>query len=167
MRFGGDGDGKAIRGCIVRLGWTDTLVRTSDGIIMSIPNKELADKPVSNLSRIQISNVKQTLRFKYSDADKLPKLTQDIKDEIRTACPAVIDDGSRPFRVFWCNYDRTGLEVSIDVSFRIKLLSDEYHENRQNMLIAIRNAVKKNDMKFAVIDEDVIEDLLMKTQQQQ
>lgn len=119
----------------------------------------VVDQSISNLSRIQISNVQQTLRFKYADADKLPQLMEDIKDEIRKACPELIDDGTRPFRCFWTDYGHTGLEVSVNANFRIKLLGDAYYENRQNMLIAIRKAVKKNKMEFAVLDEETIERL--------
>ena len=42
VRFG---DGK-ISGMIASLGWTDTLVRGSDGVMVSVPNKELGKSQV-------------------------------------------------------------------------------------------------------------------------
>lgn len=152
VRFG---DGK-IAGMITDTGWTDTLIRGPDGIMVSVPNKDLANKPIRNLSRISLSGVEQLLRFKYNDADKLPKALEDIKDEIRKACPDVIVDGSRPFRAFWTGYGRTGLEVTIQAHFRIKLVSNDFWVNRQNMLMAINRAVKKNGIEFSVVDEDLL-----------
>ena len=43
---------------------------------------------------MQMSSVKQELRFKYKDADKLPQLVEDIKEEIKKACPDAITDGT-------------------------------------------------------------------------
>jgi len=115
-----------------------------------------ADKPIRNLSRISISSVEQELRFKYSDAEKIPKLLEDIKEEIKEACPDLITDGSRPFRCYWTDYGKTGLEVSIKAHFRIKLLGEAYHENRQNMLMAINRAVKNNKVEFSTLDEKLL-----------
>ena len=81
---------------------------------------------------------------------------QDIKDEIRKACPEVIDDGSRAFRAYWTNYGTLGLEVTVEAHFRIRILGDPFWENRQNMLMAINRAVKKNRMEFAVVDDDLV-----------
>lgn len=100
-----------------------------------------------------MSSVQQQLLFKFTDADKMPQLMQDIKDEIVKACPEVITDGSRPFRAFWTGYGPAGLEVTVDAHFRIKLLGNPFWENRQNMLIAINKAVKKNKMEFVALDE--------------
>ncbi|CAB9504732.1 Mechanosensitive ion channel [Seminavis robusta] len=160
IRFG---DGK-IAGLIAHMGWTDTLVRSSDGVMVSVPNKVLADQSISNLSRIQISCVKQELRFKYGDGDKIPKVMDDIKDEIRKACPQLIEDGSRPFRAFWTSYGTTGLEATVEAHFRVKLLGDPFWENRQNMLIAINRAVKKNRVELVhLLDEEFFQAFQTKT----
>ena len=119
----------------------------------------LADKPIRNLSRIHMSSVKQDLRFKFSDADKIPQLLEDIKEEIIKACPDVILDGSRPFRAFWTGYGQSGLDVTVDAHFKIKLLGNPFWENRQNMLIAINKAVKKNKMEFLAVDEKLLDAL--------
>lgn len=155
------GDGK-ITGLVASLGWMDTLVRGPDGVMVAVPNKDLADKPIRNLSRVQISSVKQELRFKYSDADKIPKLMEDIKNEIKVACPEVIVDGSRPFRAYWTGYGTLGLEVHVEAHFRIKLLGVPFWENRQKMLVAINDAVKKNGMEFAAVNEELLNAILKK-----
>jgi small-conductance mechanosensitive channel len=98
--------GNGISGTVERMGWMETILRQPDDSKLAVPNADLASQQVSNLSRIHRSQVKQTLRFQYEDVDKLPKLIEDIKQEIREACPMLIVDGSRPFRVhFTCYQD--------------------------------------------------------------
>lgn len=87
---------------------------------------------------------------------------EDIKDEIIKACPEVITDGTRPFRAFWTGYGTVGLEATVDAHFRIKLLGTPFWENRQNMLIAINAAVKKNRMEFLAVDEKLFNALYKK-----
>lgn len=127
----------------------ETIIRGSDEVMVSVPNNDLARQQVSNLSRVRHSQVKTTLRFKLADADELPQLLETIKDEIVTACPAVIADGSRPFRVVWSDYGPDFLQVDVDVHLRVRPIGDEYWISRQRILQAIRKAVKKNDLTFA------------------
>jgi small-conductance mechanosensitive channel len=137
-------------GSVAKLGWLETVLRGSDEIMVTMPNSDLLSQRVCNLSRIHQSQVKQTLQFSYADSEKLPQLLQDIKTEIRSSCPAVITDGSRPFRCYWTSFQPNYLEVILDAHFRIKPVGDSYHENRQRVLQAIHRAVKKNDMTFKV-----------------
>jgi small-conductance mechanosensitive channel len=135
-------------GTVARLGWLETVFRGSDEVMITLPNSQLLSEQVCNLSRIHQSQVKQTLRFPFSDSEKLPQLLQDIKTEIRSHCPSVITDGSRPFRCYWTDYADDHLEVVVDSHFRVKPVGDAYHENRQRVLLAIDQAVKKNNMEF-------------------
>lgn len=77
-------------GTVERLGWLETVLRGSDELMITVPNSQILSEQVCNLSRIHQSQVIQTLRFPYSDSDKLPQLLQDIKHEIRSSCPSVI-----------------------------------------------------------------------------
>ena len=127
----------------------ETVIRGSDEVMVSVPNTDLAKQQVSNLSRVRHSQVKTTLRFKLKDADELPHLLETIKEEIIATSPAVITDGSRPFRVVWSDYGSDALEVDVNVHLRIRPMGDEYWVTRQRILHAIRKAVKKHDMTFA------------------
>lgn len=138
-----------LEGTIVKLGWMETIVRGPDETMVSIPNSDLARQQLSNLSRVRQSQVTQTLRFKLKDADGMPGLLESIKEEIMEACPTVITDGSRPFRVVWSDYGADFLQVDVDVHLRVRPIGDEYWTNRQRILQAIRKAVKKNDLTFA------------------
>ena len=96
--------------------------------------------------------VKQTLRFKYKDIDRIPNLLKAIKDEIRKVCPRVIDDGSRPFRAFMTGYHADHISAVVDAHFKVPRLGDAFWENRQNVLLAINKAVEDFGMEFAVVD---------------
>lgn len=57
-------------------------------------------------------------------------------------------DGSRPFRCYWTDYGDNCLKVVVDAHFQIKPVGEAYHENRQRVLVAIDQAVKKNSLQF-------------------
>jgi len=122
-------------------------------MITSIPNTQLANLRLTNVSRIRKCQVKQILRFSYEDASKFPALFSDIKKEIRASCPHVIVDGSRPFRVYWTDYKDGYLEVTVDAHFNIKPTGDVFYENKQQYLMAIHRAVKQNDVTFVVRED--------------
>ena len=50
-----------------------------DEVITKIPNTQLSDIRISNRSRLKFSQVKQKLRFRYEDIDKIPSLVEDIR----------------------------------------------------------------------------------------
>jgi small-conductance mechanosensitive channel len=142
--------GNGIGGTIVKMGWMETMIRGPDEITLTVPNADLASQHVSNLSRVNRSQVKQTLRFEYKDVDKLPLVVQDIKKEIKSACPELISDGTRPFHVHFTGYGPDHCEVRVNAHFDVKPVGDDYWDNRQRVLLAIKKAVKKHDMEFAI-----------------
>lgn len=97
------------------------------------------------------SQVHQVLRFKYhEEADVLlPELIEGMKKEIKRSCPTIITDGSRPFRIHMTSYEKSGLEVTCDLHFRIRPVGDNYWDNRQEVLWAIARTVKRSKLEFA------------------
>jgi len=160
VRFNDD----ASEGTIVKLGWMETVLRGNDEVPYTVPNADFTKRRVSNLSRVRFCRVRQVLRFELTEVRKLPALFQSIKEEIQLACPDVVTDGSRPFRVHWTDYSSTttapadyygisnnnnALEVVVEAHFRVKPVGDEYWDNRQNCLKAINRAVMINQVAFA------------------
>lgn len=78
---------------------------------------------------------------------KIKQLLEDIKMEIRMACPLLIDDSSEPFRVYWTDLDGDKAVLSIETHFRIPRLGSQYWENRQEVPAAISRAVEKYNTK--------------------
>ena len=138
-------------GVVKRIGLIETEIRGYDNIVTIVPNSKLFNQKISNLSKSTKSQVKQTLRFRYSDIKKLPATLASIKEEIVKACPKLITDGSRPFRADLFNYNEDHIEVKVNCHFNdIVPFSDEYCENRQRMLHAIAHAIEGNDVEFAL-----------------
>ena len=142
-------------GKVISIGWLDTCMAGADDIQVRIPNSEIASKRIYNISRMKRSQVKQKLRFKYSDIDKIPKLISDLKREIRAACPKLVVDGSRPFRVHWRGIEDEpalsgSLIVVVDTHHDIRPMSDAYYDNREKVMEAIMEATKQNNMKIAL-----------------
>lgn len=143
-------------GVVERLGILFTEVRGGDEVITKIPNSQLANQRVSNLSRMQRSQVTQTLRFEYEDLPKMPELLESIKQEIQQACPNVITDGSRPFRANLNSFNADHIEVVVDTRHNLPPIGKVYFDNRQQVLEAIARAVAKHNVKFAIPEFQVI-----------
>ena len=121
-----------------------------DEIVTKIPNSQIAKQRVSNLSRLEKSQVKTTIYFAYEDLDKLPAVIANIKREIGDSCPNLITDGSRPFRITWTDYKDDHLEVLVQCHFKYPPSSDAYWDTRQNVLLAIGRAAKKANVQFDI-----------------
>jgi small-conductance mechanosensitive channel len=137
--------GNGLSGTIVNLGWMETILRSSDETLVTVPNTDLFKQRVSNLSRVRLSQVKQVLNVTVVDAEHIPLLLDRLVYEITLACPKLVTDGTRPFRVVWTAINGDGThEVTIDTRHKIKPTSDEYWVNRQNLLAAIQRALKQH-----------------------
>ena len=145
VRFG---DGTA--GTVFKIGWMHTVIRLSDNTRTRIPNAQLANKTVTNLSRCTQCQVKTVLYFDYSDMQKLPALIKDIKEDVKANCPALITDGSRPFRVHWTDITDDRLAVTCDLHFEVKPYGDPYLNTKQQALEALGQALAKNKVELAV-----------------
>jgi hypothetical protein len=94
--------------------------------------------------------VKQTLRFSYEDLAKISDIVAAIKMEIKKTCPALITDGSRPFRVHFKDFQPDHLEVGVDCHFDLPPMGNVFWENRQEVLLAISKATQCLGVQFAV-----------------
>ena len=137
-------------GRVISIGWLDTTLASTDDIHVRIPNSEIASKRIANVSRAKRSQVKQTIRLRYDDIDKIPKLVDDLKEEVKAACPKLVLDGSRPFRVHWRSMADDHVSVVVDTHHDIPPMTQLFYDNQQRLMIAIATAVKKNGMKFAL-----------------
>ena len=101
-----------------------------DEIITKIPNTQLSDIRVSNLSNLKFSQVKQSLYFEFKHLDDMPDFVNELEKAIKS-CNKVISDGSRFFLVTWTGYTPKGLEVVVDCKVKYKPGSGAYYAARQ------------------------------------
>jgi len=145
--------GNAIQGVVIKVGVLESLVKHDGEMLTAVPNKELANQRLTNLSRIKFAQVSQTLRFDYKDASTIPKIIDEIRNEIRASCPHVVTDGSRPFRIFWSSYGESCLEVMVDVRMSIPPIGDRFFEGRQEVLMAINRALDRLGVQLVVLED--------------
>jgi small-conductance mechanosensitive channel len=117
--------GDGTNGTIQKIGWMQTTLRNYDEMIEVVPNSELGNQRVKNVSRVTMCQVKQFLRFRYEDAEKFDQLLPSILEEIKEACPKAITDGSRPFRAIWTGYREDYLEGKSDRVLWLVLLDTD------------------------------------------
>lgn len=143
------GDGTC--GIVTDIDWMHTTVRGFDEVEIIIPNSQFFGGKLSNKSRITKCRVKQTLRFKHSDMNKIPQFIVDVKRKIKNCCPKLICDGSRPFQVHLRSIEETHLAVILDMHFDVKPDGDDDFDNRQNVLLAVGNILDKYQIELVQI----------------
>jgi small-conductance mechanosensitive channel len=104
------------------------------------------------VSRTRSSSIRQTLAVRYDDMDRLPKLCQDIKEEIREAVGDLLITEGRPFRVIWRDFKNTYLEVFVLAFLKVKPNGNDYYDAQEKVLQAISRAMEKNGCEFSYTD---------------
>lgn len=147
-----EGDGieiDGLKGKVIQQGWMETIIRQGDEVLVSVPSIDLDKKQLANRSRVYTSQVALNLRVHYDHVGQLSQFVQDVQTELKQACPKLITDGSRPFRVHWTDYQTDHLTVAINSYYRILFGSDEYWDNRMEVLSAVNRAASRNGIRFA------------------
>jgi small-conductance mechanosensitive channel len=142
--------GDGTKGTVADLGAFDMHIRGPDGVVTRIPNGQVANQRVRNLSRTGECMVHQELWFSYDDMDRMPQILEAIKQAIIEDCPKLIKDGRRAFHVVWTGFAKDHLDVTVQASFDIPPTGDEYHLNRQSVMQAIARGVKSQGVDFAI-----------------
>mgnify|MGYP005845273233 CR=1 FL=1 len=140
--------GDGTEGTIVRIGLVETEVLGSDHVPIRVPNSQIVGKKVHMYSRVSKSQFKQTLRFKYSDLQKMKTVLADIKKEIIASCGSEKMIGEPSVQL--TSYEDDHIKVSVSCSFDFKPGSSEFGEVKQRSLFAIADAIKKNSVEFAL-----------------
>jgi small conductance mechanosensitive channel len=143
--------GNGIKGTVDKIGIFETLIRDASEMVTHVPNAELTKQRITNISRNSYSRVKQQINLDYKDIDRLPHIMGEIERGIRLSCPFVVQDGSKPLRVYFYEYDDCYLKVIVDVRLKVKPYGTEYYTSRQHVLLVIGRAVKGCNANFVVL----------------
>ena len=127
-----------------------------DEILTRIPNEQMANRRICNMSRMKKCRVRTTLRFRHSDWEKVGPVCKEIKQEIARECPALISDGSRPFRAFLTAIADDHLKVVVDARFNLPPMGNVFFENRDKVLTVILGVLKRNGIELALPAHHII-----------
>jgi small-conductance mechanosensitive channel len=136
-------------GVIESVNMFHTYIRRPNEVIVKIPNADMEQNQVSNLSDTKYSQVKQTLHLTLAAVKKIDTLIDNIKSEIIQSCPKLIRDEHRSFRVNWTSYKHRHIEVLVDCKFDIPPGTDEFYDNQQEVLKAIARATHDVEVNFS------------------
>lgn len=142
--------GDGTEGVVRKIGLVETQIVGYDHVPIRIPNAQLSRMRVSNLDRIPICRVRQVLRFRYADLDRIHVVLKAIRDQIQSSCPKLITDGSYPFRAVLSSYESDHIQATVDCHFRIAHASAESVENKEQVLLAIAKAMREEEVAFAL-----------------
>lgn len=135
-----------VEGYVKEIGLLETIIEGYDDITTRIPNSQMTSARVSNLSKVDRRRETQTLRFRYSDMEKIPDTLNEIKDEIRLSCPKLNGEVIAVLNSF----ENDHIEAEVKAHFDIKPATVEGLENRHDFLLAIARAMKKKKVSFAL-----------------
>jgi MscS family membrane protein len=103
-------------GTVEKVGLRSTQIRTSDGLLLVVPNKKLVDSLVTNLSRVQRRRVWIRVGLLYSTPTSvLESLQKDLLTEVQ-ALPFILSEPTRP-QVLFTNYLDSAIELSLIAYF--------------------------------------------------
>ncbi|GIV25331.1 MAG: hypothetical protein KatS3mg026_1023 [Bacteroidia bacterium] len=96
-------------GTIERIGLRSTLIRTTDGTLLVIPNKKLADSPLENLTRTPKRRLLYRIGLLYSTPEPVLRA---LKEDLETALSQLPFLTEAP-AVFFTNFQDSALELTI------------------------------------------------------
>jgi small-conductance mechanosensitive channel len=114
-----------------------------------IPNSQLLHQRITNISQAKRSQVKQILRFHYADLNKLPTILQDIKEEVKVACPEIVSEGAI-YRAVVSSFESDHVEAIVNFHFDIPAETEASNRNRQQVLLVIARVIEEHGVEFAL-----------------
>jgi MscS family membrane protein len=135
-------------GSIEKIGLRSTRIRTVDKTYISVPNKQMVDSIVDNISLRTQRKVEIRLELKLSvNTEELRKFLDDIKVIIRHRR---ILKGS----VYFSETGKNANIVTIEYFAGVDLTDDEFNELKQEINFKIMGLVEKTGIDFATLNID-------------
>lgn len=115
---------------------------------MRIPNSQLLHQRVTNISQAKRSQVKQILRFEYSDLNKIPVILQDIKEQVKVSCPKLVCEGAI-YRAVITSFEADHVQAVLHFHFDIPAETEASNQNQQQVLLVIARGMDEHGVEFA------------------
>jgi MscS family membrane protein len=132
-------------GTVIDISLRSTRIRTPQGTILSVPNGQLANMDLENISRRNMSLFQTTLELRHdTSADKLRTLISEIRTLLRDH-PKVNPEF---VRVHAAQFAKSSIEVTINCRIETKVL-DEFLAIRENLLLQITDLLSRSGIQWA------------------
>jgi MscS family membrane protein len=134
-------------GTVIDISLRSTRIRTLQGTILSVPNGQLANMDLENISRRNMSLFQTTIELRQdTSADKLRALITEMRNVLRNH-PKVKPE---LVRVHFAQFGRASIELTINCRIETKAL-DEFLEIRESLLLQITDLLHKAGVQLAVL----------------
>ncbi len=133
-----------VTGKVVKVGFRSTRIRAIDTSYMTIPNKNIVNNKMSNLTRRTSRKVHFNLGLTYNTTqDQLNNIVQQIKNYGEQH-----PKKNEAINVGLANFGNLGIEIMIEMHFYYEAWED-YIKTRNDVLFEIMNIVYSNKAEFA------------------
>ncbi len=138
-------DAHNLEGTVEKIGWRTTRLRNFDKRPVYVPNNIWTNAPVENATRMINRRIKETIGIRYTDADKIELIVQDIETMLS------LHDGVDHRQHLIVNFSEFGpssLNCMVYVFTKATKLKD-FLVTKQDILLKIINIVHKHGADFA------------------
>jgi len=139
-----------VTGTVEHIGLRSTRIRTVDKTLVTVPNKQMVDSVVDNLSmRIQ-RRVEMKLEFEAkSTTASIEKLIDEARKLLGSNAEQVVKHS-----VFFSDFNKNGITVTIEY-FTIHFSMKEFNELKQSFNIAIKKLIDDGKLELASGGSDI------------
>ncbi len=129
-----------ISGTVEHIGWRSTKVRAFDSRPYYVPNNLFNTSVVQTPTRMKARRINQTVPIRYSDAERLPKILQELRAFIHSH--RGIDHGQTEM-VYFTNFGPHSLDILI-YCFAATVVWAEYLATQEEVLLNATQIIRRN-----------------------
>lgn len=138
-------------GYVEYIGWRVTKLRTKDTVCIYVANSLFSNMFVENLSMRTNRMISQTVRFKYSDMNKLEVVTKAIRAMLHKH-PEIVED--KRVECFLSSFEDSHVDCKI-IAFTNNISKVEFLDLNQRIMIEIAKIISKFKLRIDFIVRDV------------
>ncbi len=136
---------KEIEGTVVKVGWRLTTITTFDKRPLYVPNSAFTTISVQNPSRMSHRRIFETMGVRYSDANKLPAIIEDVKKMLIEHAEI---DNTQTMIVNFTSFGKSSLDFFV-YTFTKTTEWIKYHEVKQDVLLKILAIIESYNAEVA------------------
>lgn len=136
---------REIEGTVEEIGWRLCRIRTFDKRPLYIPNSVFSTISVENPSRMSHRRIYETIGIRYEDADKMAAIVADVKAMLINHADI---DAAQTLMVNFNSFAPSSLDFFV-YTFTRTTVWTEYHEIKEDILLAIYRVIKKHGAEIA------------------